>query len=351
MVHAVMTEDIQWEETPRDELFKRYDVLYTPTVGIFTSDGEEIDRVVGYDPPADEYPARVEAAYQGDNTLKALRQKHAENPDDVELMVNLTNRYLKSYVMGAMVDMGRQVLDHKDAARKFAVQVKDDVSANGYEFARAVEVYGDPTKGAAFFQDFPETQLKPLVLRFMRWRLYDDKDKELAQIAYHQLLDKFPSDPTIMKPYMVYAARTGNDIDKGLEIGADLEKNYPDELKGYLNSYATLLLKKGKDKKAIKIYGDNVVKKLIADEDADGLNGYAWFWAQKGKNLDSAHKAALKSLEFKDEANTWDTLSMVLWKQGKLDEALEAEEKALAMVGGEHKSFEERIAKIKADME
>jgi predicted Zn-dependent protease len=111
-------------------------------------------------------------------------------------------------------------------------------------------------------------------------------------------------------------------------------------------AFAELLLLKGDDQRALQFYGPQTVERSLK-EDAPGLNEYAWFWAQKGKNLDSAEDASRRSLKLKDDANFWDTLSMVLWKQGNSAEALAAEEKALQMAGGKNEDFEKRIKEIK----
>jgi tetratricopeptide (TPR) repeat protein len=81
------------------------------------------------------------------------------------------------------------------------------------------------------------------------------------------------------------------------------------------------------------------------------LNEYACDWSLAGKNLKSALKAAKKSIELKDTDNAWDTLSLVYWKMGKYQEAIEAEEKALQLAGGKDKDYEKRISDIKAEME
>jgi len=62
-------------------------------------------------------------------------------------------------------------------------------------------------------------------------------------------------------------------------------------------------------------------------------------------------QAAKKSIELKNDHNYWDTLSMVYWKMGKYQEAIEAEEKALQLAGGKNEGYEKQISDIKAEME
>jgi tetratricopeptide (TPR) repeat protein len=124
--------------------------------------------------------------------------------------------------------------------------------------------------------------------------------------------------------------------------------------KGFTGAYGRSLIAQGKFKKALKIYGDrhrNWLEKNITERSPIYLNMYAEDWALTGKNLESALKAAKKSLELKETDYAWDTLSLVYRKMGKYQEALEAEKKALQLAGGKNADYEKRISDIKAEME
>jgi hypothetical protein len=143
--------------------------------------------------------------------------------------------------------------------------------------------------------------------------------------------------------------------DEAFVIIQDIYSYDPQEICSYWYWYAEeigrSLISQGKYREASKVYGDKFRKILEKQKDAGNLNVYAWSWALTGKNLESALKAAKKSLELKETDNSWDTLSLVYWKMGKYQEALEAEEKALQLAGGKDKDYEKRISDIKADME
>ena len=89
---------------------------------------------------------------------------------------------------------------------------------------------------------------------------------------------------------------------------------------------AEVYLALGDDEEAFAVYGSEYAKTI--EKNARTLNSYAWFWAEKEKNLKSALKAAKKSLELEDSHLTWDTLSRIHWKMGQHKEAIAAEEKA-----------------------
>ncbi len=87
------------------------------------------------------------------------------------------------------------------------------------------------------------------------------------------------------------------------------------------------------------------------EDRASAQNSYAWFWAERAKNLKNALAASKKSLEILPEAHGyWDTLSMIYWKMKNYKEALKAEEKALSF-SQDSKGYKDQIKAIKADME
>lgn len=87
----------------------------------------------------------------------------------------------------------------------------------------------------------------------------------------------------------------------------------------------------GWDKKdrALAVFGPSTVPKI--GDDAMLLNNYAWFWAQQGTNLESALAAVKRSIALDDRDWSEDTLAVVLLGLGRLDEALAAVNKAMAI--------------------
>ena len=112
------------------------------------------------------------------------------------------------------------------------------------------------------------------------------------------------------------------------------------------------------------IYLETIYKKLGLDEEANKigteyieanksnpstLNSYAWRSALQKGNLDNALKAINIAIEKAPQNEMhWDTLSMVYWKMGEYQKALEAEEKAISINPKE--SYKQRIEDIKKDI-
>jgi tetratricopeptide (TPR) repeat protein len=85
-------------------------------------------------------------------------------------------------------------------------------------------------------------------------------------------------------------------------------------------------IKLGKEEKALKLFGPDYAAKY--QDDANVLNSYAMFWAQQGKNLESALEVSKRSVELQGAYYNWDTLATVYQKMKKYEDALKAAEKA-----------------------
>ena len=64
-------------------LFDRFSVRSHPTVMIFDGEGQPVDWITGYTPPAEDYKKRVDQSLRGEETVKSLKLKLAEDPNDV----------------------------------------------------------------------------------------------------------------------------------------------------------------------------------------------------------------------------------------------------------------------------
>lgn len=73
-------------------LVSEYGVNAYPTVILFDTNGEEIDRIVGYFPPR-EFLKTVKSYLKGEGTLTDLEEKLATDSSNVELLIQLGEKY------------------------------------------------------------------------------------------------------------------------------------------------------------------------------------------------------------------------------------------------------------------
>ncbi|KPK87768.1 hypothetical protein AMJ80_11735 [bacterium SM23_31] len=115
----------------------------------------------------------------------------------------------------------------------------------------------------------------------------------------------------------------------------------------YRSRVAQLFIQAENLEGAMEIYGSEFVNDYMSD--ARILYSYASFWGRQEKNLESALEAAKKSVELDPQPNSYDALSLIYWKSGKLNEAIKAEEKALEL-SPENARYLKRIEDIKKEI-
>jgi tetratricopeptide (TPR) repeat protein len=145
--------------------------------------------------------------------------------------------------------------------------------------------------------------------------------------------------------YIRFWAGQGKHLESAFELAKAYNEKYKDAYSPQL--LADVYVAMGEDEEAISCYGPKFLKEN--ESNANTLNSYAWFWAQKGKNLKSAAKAVEMSIEKNPTHFVWDTASMVYQKMGKYDKAIKAEEKALEL-SPNNASYKDRLADIKKEM-
>jgi tetratricopeptide (TPR) repeat protein len=349
-VHADRNPKEASGEKPRPELFDQFSVRGTPTVLVVTVKGEEIDRLVGYGSDPDNFRDNLEKSYKGDDTFLNLTRKLKKDPDNLKILVKLARKHEIRHEQKTLAEYGVRILEQPEKARKIKIDLWDGKTVSAYEYARFTESFSAPGNLAAFLNEFPESPLRSSALANLRYHFRKPDQKQEAFEACRSLISKFPEDANLYTTYVTACAEFQTDVDQGIAAAEKYSRDFP----GYFHSqlskaHAELLLIKGEEEKAVKVYGENIVTRF-SENSPDMLNDYAMFWVEKGKNLASAETAARKALELKNEHYIWDTLSLVLWKQGKHEEAIAAEEKALQLAGGKNEEYETRIKEIKKDM-
>jgi len=314
-----------------DALYKQYAVHVTPTVLITTADGDEIDRVIGYGPPADEFKTRLEETYHGEDTFLNLSNALKSDPDNLALIVKMGMKYDRQYNTEKAGEYFAKALEQPAKARKIMVPFgREGKEVSAYEYAKYTQTSASPEKVAEFIAEFPESIIKGRVLSNLS-RFYRNSEKQEAAFAvFEKLVKKYPDSADLISPYLSYCLRSNTNIDRAIELADRVysaQKDEPDIM--VLRSYAELLLKKGSEKKAAQVFGDDFVKQNT--DDAGMLNYYASFWASQGKNLESALRASEKSLKLEKTPYSWNTQGTVFWKMGKYDEAVNACEEALKL--------------------
>lgn len=165
-----------------------------------------------------------------------------------------------------------------------------------------------------------------------------EKADEVYGPAY---AEKFKNDAQALAFYATFWARNKKHPES-LSAAEAAVKLKPDD-PNILRLAAEAFVMWDKKDRALAVFGPSVVPKI--GDDAMLLNNYAWFWAQQGTNLESALAAVQRSIALDDRDWSEDTLAVILLGLGRLDEALAAVNKAMAISAtpSRYKATEKRI--------
>ncbi len=205
---------------------------------------------------------------------------------------------------------------------------------------KAVEIggyYGDP--------DYSQNLAELYALKGDKAKAEEVYGKEFAG-------DRVGALAGALRSYAEFWGNRGENLESAAEMIDKAISLAPDAWY-YRQTAANVYLKAGQEDRALAAYGPAYAK--AAEKDASQLNGYAWFWYQKGKNFEDAMAAAEKSVALNPRHFSYDTLAMLQFSLKMYDTALKSSEKALELAreaakqnpGFNTKSYEDNLKKIK----
>ena len=187
----------------------------------------------------------------------------------------------------------------------------------------------DPAPLQAFIKKYPESKLVKQAYTYLGYYFGYQASKEDADKFYEGYTSKFPDDKNALSGYVERIVRDKEPIDKGLALAEKLKEitGYPQNPEVQQN-LAQLYVLKGDPAKADEEFGKDYIDGYVSNT-VYALTGYANFWIEQGKNLDSVE--AMADLAAKLKPDQWYTLSQVAGIYGKLNKT----DKALALFGPE----------------
>ena len=262
---------------------EKYRVRGYPTIIILDNSGNELDRIVGYLPPED-FLKELNRIKNGTNTLSDLQLKYLKNSDDITIQIDLAKKYID--------------LNAKDSAKKYLDNIQSYHRSNN----------------AFTFQNF--YNLSQLYYRIGELDVSIDildqiveRDIDSSESAYfYGLLYKAKKNNTIDE-LILYVDNTNDTTRKKQcywQMIRTIKKNDNDP-----SLEAQLHLK------AVNLY-DKEYKYF-----ASLLNSFAWRMTEIGQLLPEALEKVNYALEIEHDLKILDTKAEVLWKLGRVDEAIE----------------------------
>jgi len=286
-------------------------------------------------------------AYRGEKRdlepLKSFIKKYPESP-------TLKNAYM-------YVSLYYSSLGSKEEAGKFfeeyVAKFPDDPNVLNYYVARIIRDKEPLDRGiqlAEKIRDMMKFNPDPRFIKNLAQLYILKGEPEKAENLYGKNFMEGRASLLAMSlmDYANFWVQQNKNTDSAIAM-AEMAVRLNPEMWYTIQSLAQVYLKLNKEDKALEVYGPAYVKKNW-DKSAS-VRSYAGFWTRQGKNLESALEAANRVIELTPDAYAWDTLAQAFLKLKKYDEALKAEEKAVALAeGASAESFKKKIEQIKKAM-
>ena len=285
----LISKKIDAEKDSGPEQKKKYRVRGYPTILLLDTDGNEVDRIVGYRPP-DEFLNELNRIKSRDNTISDLKYRHKQEPDHYPTQIALA----KKYVLVNLPDSASQILDNLYDVQQNKSQL---------DFSVALSL------GQLYYQ-------------------IGSLDRSI-QILDQIVESGVDSSDTGYFFGLMYKARKTSDIDDLLQY-ADFSENKDRKKQSYWQ-IIRILKKQKRDPdleaelylKAIALYGSEY--KYLPSL----LNSFAWRMTVLEKNLDIALEKINEALESGEDLRILDTKAEVLWKLNRTEEAVQVIEKCI----------------------
>ena len=315
-------------------MYERFKISGTPTELFVDKTGKEVDWIVGYGPPPDRFLEKVKKSLSGVDTYLDLSARYAKDPTNVEVVFKLAEKTASRYtpeMEARSKELYEKILTMDLQGRTASYYDEDYKAAIPYveaaQFALAqTAVFGrkpDPAPMRKFIDEHPTSPMVKNGYSYMSYYYGQVATPEDAGRFFDEYTAKFPDDRSALEGYVERIIKDKAPVDKGLRLAEKLKElaGYPRN-PAYGQYLADLYILKGDEAKAEEEYGKDFIDGYITNG-YYALISYANFWADQGKNLESAE--AMADMALKLRPNDWFTYSQVAGvynKVNKLDRAL-----------------------------
>jgi tetratricopeptide (TPR) repeat protein len=322
---------------------KTFRVQGLPTVLFLAPDGEEIDRLCGFDGDKGAWYRELQELVRGEHTLRALLEREKAAPDDVEVQYRLAKRYVARWE-------GKPAAIHV----KRVLQL-DPQNQKGYkpECTCLLAIYEADTKqNLQPLRDFiatdPETSLLTLAYTSLAEHHVRQKNPTAAVATFEAALEKIPNQPDLMREYSqaIFQLHLESKYARGLELARARIDLVPDKAGAWLDlgyAYQAMQDFGGARETFLKcrdLYPENmsVVYQL-------GKN-----YLLSGQDLDKGLACFAEYLKHPAEGPSWASahwrMGMIYEKLGDNDRAVAAYEAALKL-DPSYEDCKKALAKLK----
>lgn len=326
---------------------KDYKVPGTPTVLFLDSKGGEIDRIVGFDGKKDEYFQIVKDYAEGKNILSVVLSQLEENPEDVEVVYKLAEKYLTRYELDKAQPYYEKVLElDPEDQKRYKVEATYQIALYQARNKKNVE----PLK--TFIATGPEEKyLIPsyttLAFHYQRER---DNDKIIA--TYEEAIEKLPGNARLMFYYAsaIFSGKIESHYEKGFELNEKAKTLDPELEQGTYYNMIQYYRNIGDTEKLIATF-EEALKKWPEDSGMEMYYASTTLASKIESQYDRGIELAEKYLkENPKRAYGWNTLGQLYNARGDSEKAINAAKKAVEL-NPKNKIYQKNLEKYEKEIQ
>ncbi|MFC1853320.1 tetratricopeptide repeat protein [candidate division CSSED10-310 bacterium] len=206
---------INAEKDKGSELRKKYSVSGFPSVVFTTSDGSEVDRIVGFLPPL-EYLKTARDYQANKNTLGDYQARLKTNPADIELNYEVGNKYAE-----------RGKFEQSRSYFKKVTDLDADNSSgkvdNAVFMSAILKFYQNDKKGAAtdlnaFIIKYPDSDVLNRAYKMLANYYSSLNEPDNVVKTYRAAIKKFPEDKELHNAFAWFLAENNLHLDEALLV-------------------------------------------------------------------------------------------------------------------------------------
>ena len=285
-------------------MFKKYKVLGTPFILFLDGDGNEVDWIYTYAPPASKFHEKVLKVFKGEDTFRALSAGLRSDPKNVPLLVQLGRKHESRFQSEKALPLYKEVLALDPEGRAGATEYSGlSVPCVEYADFRIALEAGSKAQDPAPYLDFaarrPSSALAREAYRSCSFYFLSGKTKDEAFKFFEDGLAKFPGDTLLTYYYLQRISRDRDNLDRGIALAREMGR-YASLNDSAVRVNAQLQMLKGDPDSADVVYGPDYVDGRLSSA-VSALQSYAQFWAGQKRNLDSAVRAMELAMSLKPD--------------------------------------------------
>jgi tetratricopeptide (TPR) repeat protein len=256
---------------------------------------------VGYGPPADKHLEKIKNAIAGIDTYGALTERYAKEPANIEVIFKLAEKCGDRYSteltaksqelykkIVALDPEGKQGGSFNESVKAMIPYTQAAEYALGQMASSGRKP--DPAPLRTFIARYPDSKLIKNAYANLSYYYGSQAGKDEAAKFFEEYTAKYPEDRRALSAYVGRIIKDKDPVDKGIVLAERLQEltGYPQN-PDYQEFLAQLYVLKNEPAKAEEEYGKDFAESYTTNA-VFALTGYANFWIEQGKNLESAEE-------------------------------------------------------------